>query len=85
MAKSSKKLEVIDHALVARGHSPMYVMHKYWARKPHNVVAEYIRRHSLEGEIVLDPFVGSGVTALEAIKLGRKGVGIDLAREKRIP
>jgi hypothetical protein len=30
----------IDYALVAKGHSPMYVMHKFWARKPHNVVSE---------------------------------------------
>lgn len=53
-------------------------MHKYWARKPHNVVAEYIKHYSKEGEIILDPFVGSGVTAIEAIRLGRKGIAMDL-------
>jgi 16S rRNA G966 N2-methylase RsmD len=56
----------------------MYLMHKWWARKPHNVVAEYIKHYSKEGDIVLDPFVGSGVTAIEAIKIGRKAVAIDL-------
>ena len=56
----------------------MYVMHKYWARKPHNVVREYVKHYSKEGEIVLDPFVGSGVTAIEAVKLGRRAIGIDL-------
>ena len=56
----------------------MYLMHKFWARKPHNVVAEYIKHYSKEGEIVLDPFVGSGVTAIEALKLGRKAIAIDL-------
>jgi 16S rRNA G966 N2-methylase RsmD/ribosomal protein S10 len=56
----------------------MYVMHKYWARKPHNVVLEYIKNYAKENEVVLDPFVGSGVTAIEAAKLGRKAVGIDL-------
>jgi 16S rRNA G966 N2-methylase RsmD len=68
----------IDYALVAKGHSPMYVMHKFWARKPHNVVAEYIKNYSKPGDIVLDPFLGSGVTALEAAKLGRRAIGIDL-------
>jgi 16S rRNA G966 N2-methylase RsmD len=68
----------IDHALVAKAHTPEYLMHKYWARKPHNVVAEYIKHYSKEGEIILDPFAGSGVTATEAIKLGRKGIAIDL-------
>jgi DNA modification methylase len=52
-------------------------MHKFWARKSPNVVSEYIKHYSRENEIVLDPFAGSGVTAIEAIKLGRKAVCID--------
>jgi len=70
--------EHIDYAMIAHAHTPMYLIHKYWARKPHNVVSEYIRHYSKEGEIVLDPFGGSGVTAMEAIKAGRKAVSIDL-------
>lgn len=53
-------------------------MHKWWARKPHNVVSEYIEHYSNPNDIVLDPFCGSGVTPLEAIKLGRKAIGTDL-------
>ncbi len=71
-------VEDINHAFVAKAHTPMYLMHKYWARKPHNVVREYIERYSKPGEIVLDPFVGSGVTAIEAIRAGRKAIAIDL-------
>jgi len=56
----------------------MYLMQKYWARKPHNVVAAYINRYSSPGEIVLDPFVGSGVTLIESLRLKRKAIGIDL-------
>jgi len=62
------KVVHIDHAISPQAHTPMYLMHKYWARKPHNVVREYIEHYSRKGEIVLDPFVGSGVTAIEAIK-----------------
>src|SRR3989338_8739081 len=76
MAK--QKIEQINYATVAKPHTPMYLMHKYWARKPHNVVSEYIENYTKEGEIVLDPFCGSGPTPIEAIKLGRKGVGLDL-------
>jgi DNA modification methylase len=68
----------IDYAIVPKTHPPMYLMHKYWARKPHNVVSEYIQKYSKAGEIIFDPFSGSGVTAVEAIKAGRKGVAIDL-------
>src|SRR3989338_4839087 len=80
MPKRRKKepVEQINYATVAKPHTPMYLIHKYWARKPHNVVAEYIKNYTKEGDIVLDPFCGSGVTPIEAIKLGRKGVGIDL-------
>lgn len=68
----------INFALVAQTHPPMYLMHKYWARKPHNVVAEYIQHYTNEGDIILDPFAGSGVTAIEAVRLGRKSIAIDL-------
>lgn len=78
MIQSLERMKHIDHALVAKGHPPMYVMHKYWARKPHNVVNEYIKHYSEEGDVVLDPFCGSGVTAIEALKLNRKAIAVDL-------
>lgn len=78
MPKQVQLVSHIDHALVARLHPPMYDIHKYWARKPDNVVAEYIEHYSKEGEVVLDPFSGSGVTALEALRLERKAIGVDI-------
>jgi len=77
-AMSQELIPHIDHAISPKAHTPMYLMHKFWARKPHNVVAEYIEHYSKKGDIVLDPFVGSGVTAIEALRLGRKVAAIDL-------
>jgi len=68
----------IDYAIPPKTHPPMYYMHKYWARKPHNVVAKYVETYSSPNDIVLDPFCGSGVTAIEALKLGRRAVAVDL-------
>lgn len=71
-------LEHIDFVIVPKTHTPMYLMHKYWARKPHNVVSEYIKHYTKKHDIVLDPFCGSGVSAIEAIKAGRKAIAVDL-------
>lgn len=59
-------------------HTPMYVWHKFWSRKTWNVVAEYIKTYSQEGDIVFDPFSGSGITALEALKNKRRAIACDL-------
>lgn len=77
--KNLSKSEIvhINSARIAKHNTPMYLMHKFWARKSPNVVAEYIEHYSKKGDIVLDPFAGSGVTAIEAIKLGRKAICID--------
>jgi len=63
-----------EKAVIANTHDSSYLMHKYWARKPANVVAEYIEYFTNENDFILDPFSGSGVTAIEAAKLKRKAI-----------
>jgi len=70
--------EHIDYPLVEAVRPRKYQMHRYFARKPANIVAEYIGKYSKQGEIVLDPFCGSGVTPAEALRLDRKAIAIDL-------
>ncbi len=41
----------INEALPTSGHSPMYVMHKFFARKQEDVIKEYIKKYSSKGEI----------------------------------
>jgi len=55
-----------------------YKIHQYWSRKPWYVVRKYIEKYSNIGDLVLDPFVGGGVTAFEALALKRGIIARDL-------
>lgn len=46
---------------------------------PTTLAARCIRLSSWPGEVVLDPFMGSGTTVLSARALGRRAVGIDVS------
>jgi adenine-specific DNA methylase len=76
--KYMEKLVPIDKALPTSGHSSMYLMHKFFARKQADIIREYIKNHTFTGEIVLDPFCGSGVMVGEALRLNRRVIGIDI-------
>jgi len=64
--------------VIAEGHTPPYKIHKYFARRPHNVFSELVKNFTDENEIIVDPFCGGGVTIYEGLKLNRKVVGFDL-------
>jgi DNA modification methylase len=55
----------------------IYNMHTYWSKKPHDAIRQYIRHYTRPGDLVLDPFCGSGGTALAALMEGRKAIAID--------
>ena len=49
--------------------------------KPVRLCEHLIRLFTTEGQIVLDPFVGSGTSCIAAYKAGRNSIGIDVNRE----
>jgi site-specific DNA-methyltransferase (adenine-specific) len=54
---------------------------KHLAMFPEELPNRLIKMFSFEGETVLDPFMGSGTTALAARKLGRNSVGYEINPE----
>ncbi len=58
---------------------PSKVLHR--TEKPVGLVEWLVRSYSAEGDIVLDPFIGSGTTAVACGNVGRKCVGIDVSED----
>ena len=46
--------------------------------KPAALASHFMRLHSEPGHAVLDPFLGSGSTAVAAVRLGRRFIGIEI-------
>src|SRR5207244_10402473 len=75
-------------------HRPMTHVHKWWATRlgsvfrtillgalleeGQDVWANYYRLHAFADKVVLDPFMGSGTTPGEALKLGCRVIGCDI-------
>jgi len=72
------KIDHLNRQIPPLAHTSMYLWHKYWSRKTWNVVGEYIKTYCPKGSIVFDPFAGSGITAMEALKNGRRAIVCDL-------
>lgn len=76
---ANKVVQPVDRPLPAEKTKAWhYKIHPYYTKQPSNVVGNYIRHFCPEGGLVVDPFCGSGVTAIEALTNRRRTVCIDL-------
>lgn len=75
-----EQLQAIDTPIPAdrQGAKRHYGVHPYFTRRPYNVVRQYIEHYSRPGDRILDPFGGSGVTAIEAFLSNRVGIQNDI-------
>ena len=44
-----------------------------------DIAKRVIEQFSMPGDTVFDPFVGIGTVAMHAVKMGRKGLGVELS------
>ncbi|MDX2161659.1 MAG: site-specific DNA-methyltransferase [bacterium] len=65
-------IEMPVESVRSRNHPAMY---------PVNLVAEFLRLLTREGDVVLDPFMGSGSTAVACKQTGRHYIGFELNPE----
>ncbi len=70
-------VRAFDKAIMSSKVTAIYNMHRYDSKKPHGAIREYILHYTMPGDLVLDPFCGSGGTALAAVMEGRKAIAID--------
>lgn len=67
-----------EHVAEPAAYEGVLAFHKYWGKKPVEPLAFMIERLTTKGDLVVDPFSGSGVTGLAATMLGRRYLGIDI-------
>ena len=75
-----RRLERLDWDFATeQSESPFSAVHWHPCRFPSQVPATAIARLTDRAGVVLDPFMGSGTTLVEAQRLGRKSIGIDIS------
>ncbi|WP_194841698.1 DNA methyltransferase [Clostridium butyricum] len=64
----------------ATNNNDLYKSHLYWSQKPFNICDILIESFSEDGDVILDPFMGSGVTIIQALnkKIKRRAVGVEI-------
>ncbi|GAH32200.1 unnamed protein product, partial [marine sediment metagenome] len=69
-----------DKPITTKKTTAIYNMHGYHqGKKPHDAIRQYIKHYTQFGDIVLDPFCGSGGAPLAALMEGRSTIAIDLS------
>ena len=53
----------------------------YWGNFIPQIPNQLLRRYTQKGDWILDPFLGSGTTLIEAPRLGRNAVGVELSKK----
>ena len=64
----------------SRGYGESHNYYRYPARFSPTFVRAAIEAFTSPGDTVLDPYVGGGTSLVEALALGRNGIGVDISQ-----
>ncbi len=70
---------LFDKDIVAGKNTYVYDAHTYHTKVPPEAITQLLLHYTGEGDLVLDPFCGSGMTGVAALELKRKVILIDLS------
>ena len=79
-----KNWKVYRHYLINSDVAAKFTGDTFWehpSQKPINLIKKLILEHTKEGDVVLDPFLGSGTTAVACKNLKRNYIGIEISEE----
>lgn len=69
---------VREELVVGRG-DPVYMAHGYLTKVPVPAIVPFIEAYTSPGDVVVDPFAGSGMTGVAAAALGRRARLFDIS------
>ena len=55
----------------------IFNQHFYWTKQPTEVIIDFIKKFSKEGDVVLDPFCGTSTVGLIGMEYNCSFIGID--------
>lgn len=55
----------------------IFNQHTYWTKQPISGIEKFIEKYTLPGDLILDPFCGTGMTGLASSKLNRDAYLVD--------
>lgn len=75
---NNKKYQKLLNKEKEESRAEMHSFHRYYGKLIPAIPATFIKQFSNEGDLVFDPFVGSGTTAVEAIRNNRNFIGYEI-------
>ena len=70
---------LINSTVAAKYTRDVFTGHK--SQKPIALIKELIEKYTKQNDIVFDPFIGSGTTAIACIQINRNFIGIEINRK----
>lgn len=75
----SRSIRPFTQSLRVGKNSSSYRVHSYHTKVPPEAIKRLVRHHTRDGQVVVDPFCGSGMTGIASITSGRHSVLSDLS------